>query len=44
MSKLKEIAFRQIERGSKEIDFKEIAEYIKSKESIFRSDFDTSAL
>lgn len=39
MNKLKELAMKQLENGSKEIDYKEIVEYVKSEDGIFSDEF-----
>ena len=39
MNKLKELAMKQLESGSKEIDYKEIVEYVKSEDGIFADEF-----
>jgi len=35
MTKLKDLAYRQLQQGSKEIDYKEIVKYVKSREGVF---------
>ena len=39
MNKLKELAMKQLENGSKEIDYKEIVEYVKNENGIFAEEF-----
>lgn len=39
MNKLKQLAIKQLENGSKEIDYKEIVEYVKSEDGIFADEF-----
>ena len=39
MNKLKELAFKQLQKGSKEIDYKEIVEYVKNEQGIFADEF-----
>lgn len=41
MTKLKELAIKQLEQGSKEINYGEIVAYVKSQESIFCDEFQT---
>lgn len=42
MNKLKELAFQQLQKGSKEINYKEIVEYVKSEQGVFADEFHDS--
>lgn len=38
MNKLKELAFKQINQGSKEIDYQEIVKFIQKENGVFADD------
>ena len=38
MTKLKELAYKQLENGSTEINYREIVEYVRDKEGVFAED------
>lgn len=39
MNKLKDLALKQLQKGSKEIDYKAIVEYVKNEQGIFAEEF-----
>ena len=39
MNKLKDLALQQLQKGSKEIDYKAIVEYVKNEQGIFAEEF-----